>query len=385
MNEKLPDGWEWKKLGDITEIKKGKSITKSIIEEGNIPVIAGGREPAYYHNKSNRDGETITVSASGAYAGYVNYFCTPIFASDCSTIKIINSDSLLTKFIYWRLKAYQEQIYALQKGGGQPHVYPKDLMDIPIPLPPLDVQQKIVSILEKAEETKRLRTQADELTQLLLKSVFLEMFGDSVTNEKEWGIEELGNIAEVSSGLTLNGERRNTNKNMYPYLRVANVFRNKLNLDEIKYIHVNQDEFTRYLLKDNDVLIVEGHGNIEEIGRAAVWKDNIQNCVHQNHIIKVRLNLEKIRPFYISYFLNMYGNFGYFSSISRTTSGLNTISTNKVRGAKISLPPLELQKQFEEKVNKHDSLNVLQEQSRHCIQELFDSLMQKAFTRELVY
>jgi type I restriction enzyme M protein len=79
---------EWVELGEVCEIEKGTSITKAKITNGNIPVIAGGQQPAYYHNQSNRNGQTITISASGAYAGFVNYFETPIFASDCTTIKV---------------------------------------------------------------------------------------------------------------------------------------------------------------------------------------------------------------------------------------------------------------------------------------------------------
>ena len=74
-------------LSQICEVKKGQSITKKKITKGTIPVIAGGQQPAYYHNEPNRTGQTITVSASGAYAGFINFFEEPIFASDCSTIK----------------------------------------------------------------------------------------------------------------------------------------------------------------------------------------------------------------------------------------------------------------------------------------------------------
>ena len=87
-------------LKEICDIQKGTSITRADTVEGNIPVIAGGQEPAYYHNQSNRDGNIITVSASGAYAGFVNYFDIPIFASDCTTIKSNDEEKALTKYIF---------------------------------------------------------------------------------------------------------------------------------------------------------------------------------------------------------------------------------------------------------------------------------------------
>ncbi len=136
-------------LGDICNIQKGTSITKAKVTKGKIPVIAGGQQPAYYHNESNRKGKTITISSSGAYAGFVNYFDYPIFVSDCITIKAKDSSYLLTDFIFRLLNAKQAEIYKLQSGAAQPHVYIKDLTKIKISLPPLKVQREIVKRLDK--------------------------------------------------------------------------------------------------------------------------------------------------------------------------------------------------------------------------------------------
>lgn len=142
-------------LADIAEIKKGTSITQEDTKAGNIPVVAGGQAPAYFHNKANRVGHTITVSASGAYAGFVNFFSEPIFASDCNTVQSKNEKVIATKLIYEFLKPIQEIVYGLQRGQAQPHVYAEDLATIKIPQPPPDVQKKIVAeieVLEKMEE-----------------------------------------------------------------------------------------------------------------------------------------------------------------------------------------------------------------------------------------
>jgi len=142
---------EQKSLSEIANIQKGTSITKQKIKEGNIPVIAGGKTPAYFHNISNRDGNVITVSASGANSGFVNFFTTPIFASDCNTIISKDEQIISTKLIYEFLKSIQNNIYKFQRGQAQPHVYAKDLAEIKLPLPPLEIQQKIVSEIEKLE------------------------------------------------------------------------------------------------------------------------------------------------------------------------------------------------------------------------------------------
>src|SRR3989344_2510687 len=140
--------WPMVELGEVCDIEKGTSITKAKVTDGKIPVIAGGQQPAYYHNQSNREGKTITVSASGAYAGFVNYFDYPIFVSDCTTIKTKDEKSLLTDFVFSLLKSRQAEIYKFQNGAAQPHVYGKDLAKIKIPLPPIEIQKEIVEQIE---------------------------------------------------------------------------------------------------------------------------------------------------------------------------------------------------------------------------------------------
>ncbi len=133
----VPEGWEEKTLGDIFEIKKGKNITKDTTIEGRIPVVAGGLTPAYYHNKPNVSGPVITISASGANSGYVNLYHEDIWASDCS---YINSDT--TPFIYYYyllLESKQKEITGLQRGAAQPHVYPKDLMNLTVSYLPNEI------------------------------------------------------------------------------------------------------------------------------------------------------------------------------------------------------------------------------------------------------
>lgn len=140
--------WKMVQLGDVCEIKRGNPLTKKDAVNGPVPVIAGGQQPAYYHNQANRQGECITVAGSGAYAGYIGYYNKPIFISDAFTIIPQDSTKLLTKYLFYLLKEKQDSIYAKQTGIGIPHVYPKDFVTIQIPLPPLEVQQEIVKELE---------------------------------------------------------------------------------------------------------------------------------------------------------------------------------------------------------------------------------------------
>jgi type I restriction enzyme M protein len=150
-------------LKELVEFKRGTSITKKQVSEGQIPVIAGGQSPAYFHNEYNRVGETITVSSSGAYSGFVNYFNYPIFASDCFTITPKSGIELLPKFLFHILKSNQLEIYSRQVGAGQPHIYPKSFDGFYIPLPPIEFQKEIIREIELIiDENKELTKKLEE-------------------------------------------------------------------------------------------------------------------------------------------------------------------------------------------------------------------------------
>ena len=162
-------------LSEIADIKKGTSITKNKTVAGSIPVIAGGQDIAYYHNISNRDGNVITISASGAYSGFVNYFSEPIFASDCSTVQSKDESVISTSLIFHFLKTIQCEIYALQKGQAQPHVYGEDIAKIKIPLPSKDIQEKIITEIEAISDivdsaNENIKNFEDKIESLLLSA-----------------------------------------------------------------------------------------------------------------------------------------------------------------------------------------------------------------------
>lgn len=161
-------------LQKIAVIQKGKSITKAKTKQGKIPVIAGGQSPAYYHNESNREGNIITVSASGAYAGFVNYFDRPIFASDCNTILSTNENEFPTKLIFHILKSIQKDIYELQRGQAQPHVYGDDLEKIKIPIIEKGKQQVIIDKINEIEtkaKTIVVKNLESEIKKIILKHI----------------------------------------------------------------------------------------------------------------------------------------------------------------------------------------------------------------------
>lgn len=194
IEQYCPDGVEWKPLGEATIMKRGTSATKGIMQEGDIPVISGGRQPAFYCNVSNRTGEVITVAGSGAGAGYVQYWNEPIFV--CDAFSIQGNETLKTKYVYYILTNIQEKIYSTKKGGGVPHVHISSIDKFEIPVPPLPVQEEIVRILDaftelQAELQKRLQQYNYYLDNLLI-------FNSEGQTEVKW--MKIGDICDVFTG-----------------------------------------------------------------------------------------------------------------------------------------------------------------------------------------
>lgn len=129
----LPEEWERGKLGSVVEFRRGKTITRKETVEGGVPVVAGGLEPAYYHNAANTGSPVITVSGSGANAGFCRLYVTKVWASDCSFADANMTEDLI--FVYLTIKVLSNGFKQCQRGSAQPHVYPKHVNDLQVLIP----------------------------------------------------------------------------------------------------------------------------------------------------------------------------------------------------------------------------------------------------------
>ncbi len=160
----VPEGWGKSCLGDFAPFKRGKTITKAQVKSGNVPVVAGGLEPAYFHNESNTTAPVITVSGSGANAGFARLYNVDVFASDCSFID--SKASPYIYFIYCYIKENKATLDALQKGAAQPHVYAKDINTLRIIVPNADILNRFcLSVSLYYKKIKALQEQNELLSE----------------------------------------------------------------------------------------------------------------------------------------------------------------------------------------------------------------------------
>ena len=204
---------EWKKLGEVCSFNRGRTITAKDAVDGGIPVIAGGQAPSYYHNEANRNGESITVAGSGAYAGFVSYWNQPIFVSDAFTVD--PSDVLTHKYLFHWLKKNQTNVFATQKGAGVPHVHGKDIANFIIPVPSLSEQARIVRILDTF--TSAIDNLKEQIAQ---RRKQYEYYRDQLLDlEGKEGVEmKIEDFCHLKAGKSIKAEELSTNYdgNNYP-------------------------------------------------------------------------------------------------------------------------------------------------------------------------
>lgn len=267
---------------------------------------------------------------------------------------------------------------------------------LPIFVPPLNEQCRIADKLDTTlARVDALNDRLARITPLLKRfrqSVLAAATSGRLTegwrgyedfNAPEMKLSEIG---KISGGLTKNS-KRNEFALKTKYLRVANVHANELRLDEVLEIGVTEAEFKKTKLQKNDLLIVEGNGSIDQIGRVAIWNEEIHDCCHQNHLIRWRAT-EKVDPKFVLYFLISPTGRKNIVSVASSTTGLHTLSVSKVGALSLGVPSLQEQNEIVRRVETlfafADRLEARLQSAQTAAERLTPALLAKAFRGELV-
>ncbi len=405
MKNKLSEGWKEVELGTVTEIFNGKTPSEAEKREKGKPILkikdvnADGCfkgsfdsfvDINFYNKHSDKivkNGDTLVLNAAhnseyvGSKTFYVENLSKDTIATGEWLIIRAKHNLLDNKFKHYLITSSLVK-YKIKEFVKGIHLYPKDVKLIKIPLPSLLIQKQIVSILEKAEKLKQKREEADKLTKDYLQSVFYEMFGDSVRNEKNWSKKKLGEISkEIQPGFAYG--QFNKDEGLI-HIRPFNISNEGfLIFEQIKYIPKEEVNSEKYFLLKGDILINTTNSK-ELVGKTAIFDLNKKYCF-SNHMTKIRVNTSLINPNYLWFVLNNYWRSGFFRSIIKSwVNQVGIDSTLLKNQILVPLPPLPLQKKFASIVEQVEKLKEKQKQSKENINNLFNSLMQKAFKGELV-
>lgn len=277
---------------------------------------------------------------------------------------------------------YWQQISLKAAGAAQPGVNASKLEELTIPLPVMSEQRRIAAILDQADALRAKRravlTQLDEM----VRAIFVEMFGDVVANSAKWPDQDtLGNHADIASGITKGRKLPSDAVRDVPYLAVANVQDRRLSLSNVKTIEASEKEIARYRLQLNDLLLTEG-GDPDKLGRGSLWKAELTECIHQNHVFRVRMQ-SSLNPIFLNWLIGSQRGKEYFFKSAKQTTGIASINMNQLRSFPLLLPPLDLQDKFGDRVTQLDALKVLARVAISNTDALFASLQHRAFAGEL--
>ena len=322
----------------------------------------------------------------GKLRPYLKKTARPDFEGVCSTdiLPLEPTKDVDRDYLYHALRrqSFVAEVTSLCSGANLPRISPKVLASMMIPLPGIDEQRRIAAILDKADALRAKRREAIAKLDQLLQSVFLDMFGDPVRNSREWPeAQTLGDVADIVSGITKGRKVRAATREV-PYLAVSNVHDRVLKLDVVKLIEAADDEISRYSLRPNDLLLTEG-GDPDKLGRGALWNGELPECIHQNHIFRVRLTSDALHPVYLSWLVGSERGKRYFAKQAKQTTGIASINMRQLRGFPLLVPPMNLQRRFAEVTRQVEKQRQRIERHRDQFDILLASLQHRAFTGTL--
>ncbi|WMD21607.1 restriction endonuclease subunit S [Achromobacter seleniivolatilans] len=421
----LPKGWAESTLGELVTLRGDKVDPADVPEKSFL-----GLEDIEPHTSAIlRVGKASEVKSSVACfeAGdvlysrlrpYLNKVARPDFSGVASAEILVlkPSDAVEAEFVRRKIMTREFLDFtAMLDRGDRPRVSYDEIGAFQLLLPPLPEQRQIVAKLDSLTGiSRRARDHLDHIPRLVEKykqAILAAAFrgdltrgmmekGDGVQLSDEidplalhvdelptgWGWTSIGAVGQVTGGLTQHSSRKSLPKQV-PYMRVANVYANELRLVDIAHIGCTEAEYQRTLLRTGDLLVVEGNGSIDQIGRVAIWNNEVHGCLHQNHLIRISLDGAVSPEFALFWLLSPGGRTG-IEAVASSSSGLHTLSISKVKGLPIPVcseaEQVEIVRRIKSAFAWVERLSIDTNNSRKLVDRLDQSLLAKAFRGELV-
>ena len=399
----LPKGWEERYLGDIAEVFNGKTPSKSEQRDSGYPVLkikdvdkkgdfignfdSFVDEDFYksYSNKKIKKNDTLILNAahSSSHVGSKSYYASELVENSIATGEWLiirgDIDSIIPKYIYYTISHpfIKKQIKSIVKGI---HLYPKNVAKVKIPLPPLETQKKIVAILEKAEQIQRLQAEVDKHFDDLIKSIFIDMFGDPVTNPKGWDVKLLEEICLEIIDCPHSTPIFSENETAYPCIRTSELKKGYIDWSSMKYLINDNYKIRIQRLKPEAGDII--YGREGTFGEAIIVPPNINLCLGQR-VMLFRPNFDYCNS---KYLWSVIRSDGVYHQALQKTSGstVGHVNVKHIKRFKIIIPPLQLQRKYERIISHLEILLKLNKNQEENEFSCYNSLIQKAFKGELV-
>ena len=286
------------------------------------------------------------------------------------------SEELDQEYLYYYLKSdfALQRIRAVATGSVRDNLKLEMLKEFPILLPPKNDQKTIANNLDRVKRIIELRKSEIDKMNELIKARFVEMFGDVMHNDRKWECKQFSDITTSRLGKMLDAKHQ-TGTCKYPYLANFNVQWFRFELDNLNEMDFNEKDREEFCLEDGDLLVCEGG----EIGRCAVWHNQVKKCFFQKALHRVRCNQDIILPDYLAWWFKYNCENGGFAAIEGAKATISHLTGVKMKMLDVTVPAIELQEQFADFIKQVDKSKVAVQKALEKTQLLFDRLMQQYF------
>ena len=384
------------KLNDICDISGGYAFKSTIFKDNGIPIIRIGdisdnkiniSETTVYINENIEKYKNfiiskgdILIALSGATTGKfgIYNYDEPSLLNQ-RVAKLFPKKDVLNKYLYHYMNKLQDTIYNKALGCAQPNISPKEIGELEIYLPNINEQKAIVEVLDKSQKLMDKRKQQREALDELVKSKFIEMFGDPVSNPKGW---EKGKIADIIIKTQYGtSNKANEENGQFKILRMGNItYNGQFDFSDMKYIDLTEDEQKKYLVYKGEVLFNRTNSK-ELVGKTAVYKEN-EPMAYAGYLVKAIPNERATGEFIAAYMNTKYVK-SKLLNMAKNIVGMANINAEEFKKIDIYIPPIELQNEYIKFIEQVDKLKFEMEKSLKELEDNFNSLMQRAFKGEL--
>lgn len=410
--------WPVELLGEVADITLGGTPSTAVASfwGGSIPWMASGdvnlREVFDVSGRVTPLGLTcsnatliappavaVGLAGQGRTRGTVAFVHIELCTNQSIALLQGRPRELDTRYLFHNLEGRYEELRARSSGGGRGGLSRSILSQIPIAIPPISEQRRIVEILDTVDkaiqDTEKLVSKLQRMQQGLVHDLLTwgvdahgalrdperhpEYFRDSPIGcvPREWQISSVEAEFDISSGFAL-GPHRRPQQHAHPYLRVANVYKGFLDLSDVSLMDVHSSELRGNTLSVGDILVVEGHANPEEIGRCAMVTSDVLGYVFQNHLF--RLRSRRLMPEFAQQWMNGRVVRSYWKRMCSTSSGLNTINRTRLKAVHVPVPTVAEQLRFCELVQAAEAQLGRQQRELAKLRALKQGLMEDLLT-----
>jgi type I restriction enzyme S subunit len=385
MNTNLPKGWDQTTIGNSLKLRSGNFLSATSMDpDGRYPVY-GGNGINGYHSAYMFEERKIVLGRVGVYCGAVHYTLPNSWVTDNALYVAEKDPRFLDDYLVLALRHANLNQYASQ--FGQPLISQSRLKDVKILIPPISEQKRIAAILSKADRLRRLRRYARELSDGYLGSVFLEMFGDPVTNPMGWEVVSLERLlaSPPQNGLYLPQDQyvSGDSKNGVEMVHMSDLFYEIVRRGKLKRVEIGPADIKKYSVTHNDLLIARRSLNFEGAAKPCLIPRSSEPLVFESSMMRITLNQARILPIYLFHYLS--NERAKKARVIKyvTQSTISGINQDGVKRLEILIAPLPLQQNFAQIVRRFERLRAQQREAERQAEHLFGSLLHRAFRGEV--